>query len=444
MTSSNVFFRRMAFPHPSATHGEGVYLWDSSGRKYIDASGGALVVNIGHGVAEVAEAMAQQAASLAYVHGTMFTTPVLETYSQRLAAVVPVNQPRFYYMSSGSEAVETALKFTRIVQVARGECSREVIISRWGSYHGLTLGALAVTGRPKFRTLFAPLFHDQPHIPPPYCYRCPFGATRSTCDLECARALELEILRQGPNRVAAFIAESVGGATLGAVVPPDDYWPLIVQICDHYGVLIIADEVMCGFGRTGRWFAIEHFNVKPQVMTMGKGITGGYFPLSITAVQEADVETVRQAQGDFPHGGTFSHHAVGAAAALATLEYLEKHDLIIASSRRGTYLGQQLQDELANLPCIGDVRGLGMMWAVEFVTDSQTREPFPPERHFSQRVCDQAFDRGVILYPGTGSVNGVSGDHLMVAPPFTITEEQIDELIIILKEAVLDIWNKEK
>jgi hypothetical protein len=207
-------------------------------------------------------------------------------------------------------------------------------------------------------------------------------------------------------------------------------------------VLVIADEVMCGFGRTGRWFAIEHYNVKPQVMTMGKGVTGGYFPMSITAVQETDVEKVQQAQGDFPHGGTFSHHAVGAATALATLEYLEKHDLIKASSRLGTYLGLQLQKELAHLPCIGDVRGLGMMWAIEFVTDRQTKEPFPPEKHFSQRVCDQAFNQGVILYPGTGSVNGVSGDHLMVAPPFVITEEQIDELISILKEAVLDIWNK--
>jgi adenosylmethionine-8-amino-7-oxononanoate aminotransferase len=209
-------------------------------------------------------------------------------------------------------------------------------------------------------------------------------------------------------------------------------------------VLVIADEVMCGFGRTGRWFAIEHFDVKPQVITMGKGTTGGYFPLSITAVQQADVETVRQTQADFPHGGTFSHHAVGAATALATLEYLEKHDLIKASSRLGAYLGQRLHEELATLPCVGDVRGLGMMWAVEFVTDRQTKEPFPPQKHFAQRVCDQAFDRGVILYPGTGSVNGVSGDHLMVAPPFVIKEEQVDEVISILKEAVLDIWNKDQ
>ncbi len=444
MGSSNVFYRRMAFPHPSATHGEGVYLWDASGRRYIDASGGAVVVNIGHGVTEVAQAMAQQAANLAYVHGTMFTTPALEAYSERLATLVPVEQARFYYMASGSEAVETALKFARLVQVARGERSREAIISRWGSYHGLTLGALAVTGKPKMRHLFAPLFHDQPHIPPPYCFRCPYGATRSTCDLACAQALRIEILHQGPDRVAAFIAESVGGATLGAVVPPDDYWPLVAQICDHFGVLIIADEVMCGFGRTGRWFAIEHFGVQPHLMTMGKGATGGYFPLSITAVRDVDVETVRQAHGDFPHGGTFSHHAVGAAAALATMEYLEAHDLVNASAKRGAYLGQRLREELEELPCVADVRGLGMMWAVEFAANRQTKEPFPPERRFGQRVCDLAFERGVVVYAGAGSVDGVAGDHLMVAPPFVITEEQLDEVVSVLREAVLDVWSKDQ
>ena len=441
---SQVFYRRMAFPHPSAVHGEGVYLWDSSGRRYIDASGGAAVVNIGHGVEQVAQAMAQQAANLAYVHGTMFTTPALEAYSERLTALVPVEQARFYYMTSGSEAVETALKFSRLVQVARGERSREVIISRWGSYHGLTLGALAVTGKPKMRHVFAPLFHDQPHIPPPYCFRCPFGATRSNCDLACAQALRVEILRQGPERVAAFIAESVGGATLGAVVPPDGYWPLVAQICERFGVLVIADEVMCGFGRTGRWFAIEHFGVRPHLMTMGKGATGGYFPLSITAVRGVDIETVRQAQGDFPHGSTFSHHAVGAATALATMEYLEANDLINASARQGAYLGRRLREELEELPCVADVRGLGMMWAVEFAANRQTKEPFSPDRNFGRRVCDLAFERGVIVYAGAGSVDGAAGDHLLVAPPFVITEEQLDEAASVLRTAVLDVWSEER
>lgn len=454
---SHVFYRRMAHPHPPAVRGEGIYLWDDGGRRYIDASGGPVVVNVGHGVAQVAQAMAEQAANVAYVHGAVFTTGALETYSDRLAALAPLPEPRFYYLTSGSEAVETALKFARQVQVARGEPTREVVISRWGSYHGVTLGALAVTGKPKMRTLFAPLFHDQPHIPPPYCYRCPFGhavgepvepqgkpfgATYPTCDLACAQALETEILRQGPERVTAFIAEPVGGATLGAIVPPQGYWPRIAEICDRYGLLLIADEVMTGFGRTGRWFGMGHFGVQPDVMTMGKGATGGYFPLSITAVREADVDTVRQAHGDFTHGGTFSHHAVGAAAALATLRYLEEHDLVSAAATRGEYLGRRLQEALEGLPYVGDVRGLGMMWGVEFVADRETKTPLPPKLHFSQRVCDLAFERGVIFYPGSGSVDGVAGDHLMIAPPFVITEEEIDKVVSVLQKAISDVCKR--
>lgn len=437
---NHVLHRRMAHRHPVAERGEGVYLWDASGRRYIDGSGGAAVVNVGHGVTEIAQAMAEQATALAYAHGTMFTTAALEIHGERLAALVPVPEPRFYYMASGSEAVETAIKFVRQVQVARGEPAREVIISRWGSYHGATMGALAVTGKPGMRTLFAPLFRDQPHIPPPYCYRCPFGATYPACDLACAQALESEILRQGAGRVAAFIAESVGGATLGAVVPPEEYWPRIAQICDRYDVLLIDDEVMAGFGRTGRWFAIDHFGVRPDVMTMGKGVTGGYFPLSVTAVRDEDVEAVGRVHGDFVHGGTFSHHAVGGAVALATLRVLEQRDLVAAAATRGAYLGRRLNEMLGMIACVGDVRGLGMLWGVEFVADRETKAPFPPEVRFGRRVGDLAFERGVIFYPGHGSVDGVRGDHVLVAPPFVITEGEIDELVDVLRGVVLDVW----
>jgi adenosylmethionine-8-amino-7-oxononanoate aminotransferase len=438
----HVLRRRMAFPHAVAVRGEGIYLWDADGRRIIDASGGPVVVNIGHGVAEVAEAMATQASQVAYVHGTVFTTGVLEACSERLAARLPLPDPRLYYLTSGSEAVEAALKFARQVQLARGEPAREVFVARWGSYHGATLGALAVTGKPKMRDLFAPLFRDQPHIPPAYCYRCPFGATHPACDLACARALEAEILRQGPGRVAAFIAEPVGGATLGAVVPPQGYWPLIRQICDRHGVLLVADEVLTGVGRTGRWFGIEHFCVQPDVMALGKGLSGGYFPLSATAVRAADAEAIRRAHGDFVHGGTYSHHAVGAAAALATLDYLEQHDLVAAAAERGASLGRRLTEALGGLPCVGDVRGLGMMWAVEFVADRETKAPFPPEQHFGQRVCDLAFARGVAFYPGSGSVDGEAGDHLMVAPPFVIDEAQLDEVVSVLRDAVRAAWEE--
>lgn len=437
---SHVFYRRLTHPHPIAERGKGVYLWDSEGKRYIDGSGGAAVVNIGHGLREIAQAMQKQAAEVAYVHGTVFTTNALEAYSKRLANLVPIPAPRFYYLSSGSEAVETALKFTRQVHLSRGEATRELVISRWGSYHGATMGALAVTGKPKMRTPFAPLFRDVPHIPPPYCYRCPYGATYPTCDLACAQALETEILHQGQGRVGAFIAESVSGATLGAVVPPEGYWPRIAEICNQYGLHLIVDEVMAGFGRTGRWFGIEHFGVQPDIITIGKGVTGGYFPLSITAVRDSDVEFVREAHGDFTHGATYSHHAIGAAAAQAALDYIEQKNLLEATANTGAYLGQQLKKKLGELPCVGDVRGLGMLWGVEFVADRNTKEPFSPGIHFNRRVGDLAFDRGVIFYPGSGSVDGVRGDHLLIAPPFVISKEEIDEMVSVLRKVILDVW----
>jgi adenosylmethionine-8-amino-7-oxononanoate aminotransferase len=436
----HTFYRRMASAHPRAVRGEGIYIWDDEGRRYIDACGGALVVNIGHGVAEVPQAIARQAIELAFIHGTYFTSDVLEAYSDRLADLVPISDPRFFYLTSGSEAVEAALKFARQVQLARGQARRELTISRWGSYHGATLGALAVTGRVRMRTPFIPLFKDMPHIPAPYCYRCPFDSSFPDCGLACAQALEDEIQSQGPERVTAFIAEPIGGATLGAVLPPEGYWPKIRRICDRYDLLLLDDEVMTGFGRTGRMFALGHFNIQPDVMVCAKGITGGYFPFSLMAVREEDAIAIQAAFGDFNHGGTYSHHAVGAAAALATLEVLETHDLIRSAEIRGAYLGQRLQESLGDLPCVGDVRGLGMMWAVEFVADRDTKDPFPPECQFARRVCDLAFERGVIFYPGSGCVDGVRGDHLMVAPPFMISEEAIDTVIEVLRSVILIAW----
>lgn len=440
--AGHVFYRRAAHPHPMVERGEGAYLYDTEGRRYLDASGGPLVVNIGHGVHEVVEAMAEQAAQAAYTHAAMFTSRPLEDYAEALARVVPLPSVRFFFLSSGSEAVETAIKLARQVQMERGWSNRYLIISRWGSYHGTTLGALAVTGKPKMRRPYQPMLPEMPHIPPPYCYRCPFGLTYPSCGLRCANALTVEIERVGAENVAAFIAEPVSGATLGAAVPPPEYWPRIRQICDQHGLLLIADEVMTGFGRTGRWFALQHWGAVPDIVTMAKGTAGGYFPLSITAVRGEWVAVIVTGSGDFVHGGTFSHHAVGAAAGLATLRYLQKHDLVEAAAQKGKLLGENLRTALEGVSCVGDIRGIGLMWGVEFVAERASKAPFPPQMQFAQRVADAAFERGLIVYPGTGCADGVAGDLVMLGPPLVVTEEQVAEMVALLRQAIEAVAKK--
>lgn len=432
----HVMYRKARRPHPMIERAEGVYLYDDEGRRYLDASGGAIVVNIGHGVREVADALGEQAARVAYAHPTAFTTHPSEAYAAALAEVVALPQPRFFFLSSGSEAVETAIKLARQVHVENGRGSRYLTISRWQSYHGTTLGALAVAGKPKMRQLFEPMLADVPHIPPPYCYRCSFSLVYPGCELRCAEALEKEIERVGEGNVSGFIAEPVSGATLGAVVPPPGYWARVRDICDRHDVLLIADEVMTGLGRTGRWFAMEHWDVIPDLAAMSKGTAGGYVPLSVTAARGELVDAVVDGSGDFVHGGTFSHHPVSTAAGLATLRYLQKHDLVEEAARKGEVLGQKLRNGLGHLPNVGDIRGIGLMWGVEFVADRASKAPFSPQEHVASRVADAALKRGLMVYPGSGCVDGTRGDHLTLGPPLIITEEQLDELVALLGDAI--------
>jgi hypothetical protein len=432
----HVFYRRMGHARPMLAHSEGIYLIDTEGKRYIDASGGPVLVNIGYGVTEVIAAMTHQATSGPYLHATMFTSQALEDYSAALAEVTPLENPRFFYLDSGSEAVETAIKFARQVQVDRGEAQRYVVISRWQSYHGTTMGALGVSGRPGLRQLYQPMLPQTPHIEPPYCYRCPFNLSHPSCGLRCAHALEEAIKINGKETISAFIAEPISGASLAAAIPPPEYWPLIREICNHYGLLLIADEVMTGFGRTGDWFAITAWNIEPDVITMAKGAGGGYFPLSITAVKTADVQTIRAGHGDFVHGGTFSHHPIGAAVGLAVLRYLQEHKLIEAARTQGEKLGYKLCAAFGDHPHVGDIRGQGLMWGLEFVADRASKAPFPAERGLAKKLGDAAFERGLIVYPSSGNVDGLAGDQVMIAPPFIVTDEQLDEIVSRLAEAV--------
>ena len=311
--TGNVFYRKMAHERPMIAYGKGIYLYDRQGKKYLDGSGGPLVVNVGHGRPEVIEAMQRQLSEAAYVHAIMFTSESLEQYASELAELVNVDDPRFFFLSSGSEVVEAAIKLARQIQMARGQGDRHLVISRHFSYHGMTLGALGVSGRPPLRTPYFDMIRDSPLVNPPYPYRNDLDGERA------AARLEQVFLEYGPERVAAFIAEPISGASLGAAVPPSDYWPWIRHICDRYGVLLIADEVLVGFGRTGKWWALEHWHVSPDIMVSAKGAAAGYFPFGFVAARQEDVSQIQRALGDFNHGGTFSHHAVGAAAGLATL-----------------------------------------------------------------------------------------------------------------------------
>jgi adenosylmethionine-8-amino-7-oxononanoate aminotransferase len=431
----SVFLRRRpGWTFPRATRAEGVYVWDEQGRRLIDAAGGALVVGVGHGVREIADAIGEQARRLAYVHATELTSEPVEALAAELARRAPVDDARLYLVAGGSEATETAIKLARQYHVARGEASRFKVIARWPSYHGCSLGALAVSGRPGLRHDFAPLLLDMPFVPAPYAYRCRLPGCGETCSLACARALDDAIRAAGPETVSAFIAEPVVGASAGAVVPPPDYYRVAREICDRHGVLFIADEVMTGMGRTGRWFGLEHWpGVRADILTTGKGVTSGYVPGGAVLACGRLVDTVLDA-GGFHHGFTYSHHPVVAAAGLAVVRYLERHDLVARAAVAGERMLRRLRG-LLDLPAVGDVRGLGLMAAVEIVRDRATRAPYPAAARTAQRIQAEALARGAIVYASGGQAGG-DGDLLLLGPPLTITDAQVDEAVGILGDAI--------
>jgi adenosylmethionine-8-amino-7-oxononanoate aminotransferase len=294
----------------------------------------------------------------------------------------------------------------------------------------MTLGALSVSGKPSMRYPFLDMMADMPHVSAPYPYREPASGE------VLAAELEEVILQYGPDLIAGFIAEPISGATLGAVVPPNDYWPCIRQVCDSYGILMIVDEVLVGMGRTGRWWGIDHWEVVPDILVTSKGVAGGYFPLGFLATTEDNVEQIRQAFGDFNHGGTFSHHAVGAAAGLATLKILQKEKLVDNSARMGVLLGAKLKAGLEDHPNVGDIRGRGLFWAIEIVQNRQSKEPFPVKLHIAQKLWQLCFDKGLIIYYSQGCADGTNGDVIMVGPPLIVDESQVDELVSLLVESV--------
>jgi len=440
---THVLLRNLTQKNPRMVRGEGIYLYDSEGKRYIDgASGSSLVCNLGHGVKEVAALMTPQAEELAYNPFHCSHSQAYADMAERLIRLAPQGFGKVFSVSSGSEAVENAVKFGRQYQVVRGLSSKHLVVSRWQSYHGNTLGALACSGHTGRRRKHTPILKDAVHIPPAFCYRCYFEKTYPSCELKCARALENAILQEGPENVCAFIAEPVVGAALGGAPAPGGYFQVVREICNKYDVLFIADEVMCGLGRTGANFAIDHWSVAPDLIATGKGMGSGYFPLGASLISDAVANTVQAKGATFEGVHTCCGHLLGSRVATAVLDYMEKNNLVPNAKQQGNLLLQGLEEIKVSQASVGDVRGLGLMCGVEFVKDKATQEPFPPELKVAERIMDACLERGLIVFPGHGTVDGAAGDHLLIGPPLVINSSQIKDLLASLKEAI-DVVEKE-
>jgi adenosylmethionine-8-amino-7-oxononanoate aminotransferase len=430
-------FRRSAVPNPPvavAAHGSTIV--DADGREYLDAAGGAIVVNVGHGRREIADAIADQSARLAYAHGSAFTNEPLERYAAELGPHLPLDEPYIYPVSGGSEAIESALKLARGTQIARGEPDRLTVFARWSSYHGNTLGALDLSGRRPLRRPYEGWLGRFRHVSAAYPYRAGDPGAQALGDsAELADELDRTIANAGPATVAAFVAEPIVGATLGAVEPPDGYWPAIADVCRRHGVLLIADEVMTGFGRTGAWFAMDHYGVKPDILVSAKGATSGYWPFGFAAASGEVWETITRG-GGFVHGFTYSHQPGAATVAREVLRILEAESLVEASAAKGERLKALLRARLGEHPSVGDIRGRGLMVGVELVEDRELRTPYPRAARLVETVVRNAREHGVLLYSGTGNANGTDGDIVLMGPPFVVTDEELVRIVDGLAEAL--------
>jgi adenosylmethionine-8-amino-7-oxononanoate aminotransferase len=428
---SHVFYRKLTRTYPRIVRGEGCYLYDDRGRRYLDGSGGAYVVNIGHGVSEIADALGCQAATLGYVSGTVFTHDAVEELAAEIARVSPGDLDLVYPLGSGSEAVEAGLKLARQYWLESGRPEKRKILAFGPSYHGNTLLAMSASSREPYRSVFRDWLVPVVRVPAPYPYRCSCHGSEPLCPQCSGEAVERVILREGPDTIAALIGEPVGGSSTGASVPPPGYWQRIRSLCDHHQILLVADEVLTGAGRTGTWSALEPYEVTPDLMILGKGIASGYVPLSAVVATRQVADVIARGSGAVLHAQTFSHHATLCAAGVATLRYLRRHRLV----ERCAAMGQVLQSKLQSLrghPAVGDVRGRGLLAGIEFVADTTTREPFPPESRFAETFAAAALELGLVVWPNVNQLEDGTGDLAMVAPPFIITEEQVGEMIEIL------------
>lgn len=435
--NTHVFHRSLLTTPPVAVRGQGLWLEDAAGQRYIDASGGAAVSCLGHDHPDVLAAMHRQIDQLAYAHTSFFTTEVAEQLADQLVRTAPAGMSHAYFVSGGSEAVEAALKMARQYYLEIGQPERSHFIARRQSYHGNTLGALAVGGNEWRRRQFAPLLIDVTHVSPCYPYRdLQPGETPEAYGQRLARELDEAIQRVGPAKVLAFIAETVGGATAGVLVPVPGYLKAVREVCDRHGVLLILDEVMCGMGRTGTLHACEQDGVVPDLMTIAKGLGGGYQPIGAVLAQQKIVDAMSSGSGFFQHGHTYLGHAVACAAALAVQQVIERDGVLQKVKRDASVLQALLADKFKNHPHVGDIRGRGFFWGIELVQDRASKAPFDPARRLHAKVKAAAFARGLLVYPMGGTVDGRYGDHILLAPPFIASQDELAQIVSRLAEAL--------
>ncbi len=423
------------------SHGEGIYLFDEAGDKYIDAASGALSANIGYGVQEVSEAIAKQTARVPFAHGSAWESTITEKAASKILEIAPVGMESVWFVNSGSEAVEAAMKMARQYFLERDglDSAKHMIIGRQNSYHGSSLGALSAGGSVPRRKYYIPMFRDNPKIETHYCYRCPYKLTKPSCDFVCARDLEKLILRTGPQYIAGFIAEPLGGSTVGALVPPDEYWPIVRDICSRYDILLIADEVMSGCGRTGANFCVNHWDVVPDMIATAKGLAGCYYPAGAVIASGEIREVYKRGTGAFAHSHTYNGMPAASAAIIEVLTYMQKHKLVENSARMGQIIEKEFVPALMKNPLVGEVRGKGLMWGIELVKDKNTKAPFPAEVKASYKLKALCMERKMTIYPGRGMVDGVLGDNVMVGPPLIVTEPQLREIFALLEDALQEL-----
>ncbi|MDR1646447.1 MAG: aspartate aminotransferase family protein [Zoogloeaceae bacterium] len=438
--SQKVFTGSVDKEYPTVDRAEGVYVWDTNGKKYLDCAAGVAVVNIGHGVREVRDAIYEQSKRVSYVYGSTFTSEARERLAEQIISLAPRNMEKVFFCSGGSEALESVIKIARQYHLESGKPKKFKVISRWQSYHGNTVATLSIGGRPSWREKYDPYMSDMPHIAQCNCYRCPYRLSRESCEYVCADELERVIKYEGADTVSAFVLEPITGTTAPAIVPPAGYMAKLREICDRHDVLLCMDEVITGLGRTGKNFAVDHFGVEPDLIAAAKGLGGGYVPIGAVLASSKVVDAFRKGSGNLMHSFTYAGNPVVCAGGSAVIQYLTDNRLVEASAVKGEFFLKLLREELDDHPNVGEIRGKGLLLGLEYVLDRKTKTPFPADRQISSRIAGYCFEKGLlVVFAVPGCADGILGDATQISPPFTIEEADMRKAVEILGDAVRTI-----